>query len=242
MKMQNKTLLALVMAALLPTPSFANLHPVISVATGSDHANVYSTKTITLIAPFQNSYIGTSHYDSESMIGLFLGVEQSFLQNWAWQLGLGYYQSSAFQANGNVYQFSDPAFNNLTYQYQIQSKRVVVEGKIYYTCHSIWHPYVTAAVGEAINKTYGYSETPVTSMDVGMGQPFAGQTAHAFTYTVGLGADVDISEHLRFGGGYRFINLGSASLGPTPLQSGTNTISNKQIHANEFLVQLSYVG
>lgn len=240
--MPKRTLLACTIAAMLPVIASASVHPVVTLSLGSDRANVYSNKSITLIAPFQNAYIGNNHYDTEMVAGVFAGAEIRFLKQWAWQIGLSYYQSSSFGETGNVYQFSDPAFNNLTYQYQIQSRRVSIDTKISHTCHGIWHPYITAGLGEAINETYGYMEMPVTSADVPMAEPFAGHTAHSFTYAVGLGVDVDLNEHLRFGAGYRFIDLGSASLGTTPLQSSTNTISNQHIHMNEVLAQLSFVG
>jgi opacity protein-like surface antigen len=75
-----------------------------------------------------------------------------------------------------------------------------------------------------------------------MTQPFGSHSNSAFTYSVGLGIDVNIAEHWRLGAGYRFLDLGGASLGVSGLQSGTRTISNSHIHANELLLQVSFVG
>jgi opacity protein-like surface antigen len=241
--MQKKALLACFLAALAPTVLFAvTPRPIVTFSLGSDRTNVFSSKSITLIPPFQNAYVGTNHYDTEAVMGLFVGAEAQFLQDWAYQLGLSYFQTSALTENGNVYQFSDPAFNNLMYQYQIQSRRVSVETKVSHAFRQIWHPYVTAGLGEAFNKAYGYSESPITSDAVPMTQAFGSHSSRSFTYSVGLGIDVDLQEHLRVGVGYRFVDLGNARLGTTPLQSDNSTISNTHLHTNEFLAQFSYVG
>jgi len=240
--MQKRILLTSLFAVLLPTLSLADTRPVVSVSLGSDRANVYSTKTITFITPFQNSYIGTNHYDTEPVIGLFLGGETTFLQNWAWQWGVSYFQSSSFEEDGNVNQFANPAFNNFTYQYQIQSRRVSLEAKLSHAFRQIWHPYLSAGAGEAFNDAYAYTETPLSSAAVPMSPSFAGHTTKSFTYSAGVGIDVDMAEHVRVGAGYRYVNLGNASLGVTPLQTGNHTISNSHLNTNEFLVQLTYIG
>lgn len=240
--MQKRILLSCLLAASLPITSFANTKPIITFSLGSDRTNVFATKNITLIPPFQNSYNATNHYDTETVAGLFLGGEMPILQNWALQTGFSYFQSSSFAVGGNVNQFSDPAFNNLTYQYQIQSRRLLIESKLSHAFRQIWHPYITAGLGEAFNQTYAYIEYPITSDAVPMSQPFTSHTTHSFTYLAGLGIDVDLGEHLRAGAGYRFADLGNASLGVTPLQSSSNTISHTHLHTNEFLAQLSYVG
>ena len=113
---------------------------------------------------------------------------------------------------------------------------------MFHTFKKIWHPYITAGVGEAFNNAYAYIETPIISSDVPMTEPFSSHSTKAFTYFAGLGLDVDVGEHLRAGAGYRFLDLGQASLGMTPLQDSTNTISHSHLHANEFLAQLTFVG
>ena len=103
-------------------------------------------------------------------------------------------------------------------------------------------PYVSASLGEAFNRAYSYTEYPVTTADVPMTQPFGNHSTKSFTYSVGFGVDADITKHLRLGAGYRFANLGNASLGVTSLQTGTHTISNANLYTNELLAQISYIG
>ena len=238
--MQKRILLACFLAA-CPIVSSAAFHPVVTLSSGFANANVYSSKWI-MFGSYPNSYIGTNHYDTETDMGLFIGGETAFLQNWAWQFGVSYFQNSSFNESGNVYEFADPAYNNLTYQYQMQSHRVSFDTKISRAFCKVWHPYVSASLGEAFNRAYAYTESPVTSADEPMIQPFGNHSTRSFTYSVGFGVDVNITEHLRLGAGYRFADLGNASLDVTPLQTGTNTISNTHLHTNELLAQITYVG
>lgn len=239
--MQLKWSSTCLICLLCPVLSFANVHPVVTLSSGKASANIFSS-TIIHFTPYQNTYVGTNHFDSENDTGLFIGVETSFLEKWAWQIGLSYFVNNAFTAKGNVYQFSDPAYNNLTYQYQIVSRRISVEGKLSHELHNVWHPYILASLGMATNRAYGYTEYPVTDFDVPMSMPFGNHTNKTFTFSLGLGVDVNLSEHIRIGAGYRFVDLGSAALGTTPLETGNQTITNPDIHANELLAQVSFIG
>lgn len=220
----------------------AETHPMMSLTLGGDRANLpQTTADVTFIPPFYNSYNGSNHYDTEMLGGLFVGAESDLPANWAWQYGVSYYQNSAFQVHGVVDQFGDPAYANLNYYYQIQSKRYLIETKILYAIKKVYHPYIDLGVGESVNKTYNYLEEGVTSADVPMSQPFANKTTHNFTYLAGVGIDVDLFQHVRLGAGYRYVGLGKAGLNTTPLQVDTNTINNHVIRTNEFFMQLSLI-
>lgn len=224
-----------------PLISHASLHQVISLGIGSDRVNLALTKNIDFMSPFQNTYTSSSSYDTQQVAGLFYGFENAFRDNCAWQLGIGYYQNSAFTSQGNVYQFADPAFNNLRYNFQIISRRVLLEGKLLHTFKTLFHPYLTMGMGESINRAYAYKEDPITSDGVPMSQPFANHTTHSFTYSAGLGIDVDITKNVRIGASYRYLDLGRAGLNPSPLQQGNNRLSYNHLHTNELLMQLTYV-
>lgn len=240
--MQKRVLLACFLVASFPCVSSATaFHPIVALSLGLAKTNVYSSKSI-LFGSYPNSYIGTNHDDTEMATGFFIGGETVFLDNWAGQIGLSYVENKSFTENGNVYEFADPAFNNLTYQYRIKSRRVSLETKISHLFRHVLHPYVSASLGEAFNQAYAYTEYPVTSADVPMTQPFANHLSRSLTYSVGFGIDVDLTEHVRLGAGYRFADLGNANLGITPLQSSTNKISNTHLYTNEVLAQLEFVG
>lgn len=238
--MQQRLFLACFLA-FFPLVSSAAFYPIVTLSSGFARAQVHSSKWITF-GSYPNSYIGRNHYDTEIDTGLFIGAETVFQQNWAWQIGANYFANHAFSEHGNVYEFADPEFNNLTYQYKIRSQRISIATQISRAYCYIWHPYISASIGEAFNKAYSYKEYPVTSTDVPMIQPFANHSTQSFTYSAGFGVEVNVLEHLRLGVGYRFADLGNARLGVSPLQSDANTISNPHLYTNEVLAQISYVG
>jgi opacity protein-like surface antigen len=232
---------ALLTSLMLPVAE-AQVRPVATVSLGIDGADVSGSQNITLIAPFQNSYNSTKHVDTEPVGGIFLGAQFDIVKNWAWQLGLSYFESSSFIASGVVYQFADPAFNNLGYHYQIMSRRLLVENKLLFTFANIWHPFAVVGLGGAKNKAYGYNEYPLASDAIPTPMSFGSNTETSFTYAVGLGIEGDLSDHVRMGVSYRFANLGQASLGTAPGQESTTTISHSSLQTNEILLQMSYLG
>ena len=173
--------------------------------------------------------------------GVLLGLEKQLSSNLLGQLGVSYYTSNNLQIQGDINQFADPIFNNLTYKYNINTQRVMLETKLLTTIRTIYHPYVTAGLGEAINKAYGYNEMPVSSDAVPMVPGFNDRRQHLIAGIAGLGLDVDITPNLRLGGMYRYLALNKAGLGTSPLQDGNQTLINSPLQGNEFLLQLSYL-
>jgi opacity protein-like surface antigen len=241
-KMRSCRLTCLLIGLLSTTAQAVVIHPVATVGFGSDTTDMNLSQTITLFAPFQNTYYG--HFnDTETIGSLFLGAEIPFMNKWAWQLGAAYYQNlTPFQPTGLINQFGDPLYGNLNYNFNIQSRRYVFQTKLLYSVYDIWHPYVTGSAGEAVNRSYSYTEIPVTSADVPMQATFANKTVRSFTYSLGLGVEVDVSTHLRLGLGYSFVNLGRAGLGVIPQQDSTTTLKLNSLNTNEFMMQLSYIG
>ena len=72
---------------------------------------------------------------------------------------------------------------------------------------------------------------------------YSDNTESSFTYSLGLGVDMDITEHLRLGVGYRFADLGKVRLGDAEINTTevAGTLSQDHLYANEILVQLSLV-
>ncbi len=226
---------------LCPVIAAAQIHPVVNIAAGVDTASVSTQSTIGMIAPFTNTYLGTNANNTQVLAGLFLGGETELPSQWRWQYGVRFFQTDAFDVQGDVYQFSDPLFYNLTYQYEIRNRRVMAETKLFATFKSSWHPYGVAAVGEAFNFAGNYQEIPLSSTSVPMQQPFQDHTTSDLAYSFGLGLDYSCTQHMRIGASYRWSELGKASLGTSPIQDSTSTIQHSRLQASEFLVELSYV-
>jgi len=142
----------------LSAASQANIKPVVTVSLGADNARFGATSTSVNFfgPPFPpNIYGGTNSQDTQFLGGAFLGAEFNLNPLWDWQFGLSYYQNSAFQASGQVNQLGA---NNLGYNYNITSRRLLAETKLLFTLKNIFHPYVDVGVGEAFNRANNYFE------------------------------------------------------------------------------------
>jgi opacity protein-like surface antigen len=229
------------LACLFTLYAHAETHPMMSVSTGATSTDMNTSQSITILAPFQNTYLGHVN-DTESMGSLFLGAQVTLPKNWEWQLGAAYYQNIVpFMPCGTVYQFGDPLFGNFNYTYSIESRRYLFQTKILYSIMKFIHPYLSGAAGVAVNKSFSYTEVPVSSADVPMLAPFANKTYRAFAWSVGAGLEMDVHEHARFGVGYSYSHLGNAGLGVAPLQDSNTTLVLNNLTANEFFLQLSYI-
>ena len=235
----KKGFLILSCCAAFPLMSFAAYRPVVSLAVGGDTANTHLNQNITILAPYQNTY-NSGGANIQPLAGAFVGVETSF-ETFLAQFGVGYYQNKAFKVTGSVYQFTNPAMNNLSYQYNIESRRILLQGKLIAAGAQRFHSYLSFGAGRALNQAYQYIETPVSSNNLPMTQGFNNRSYHSFTYQVGFGIEMNLSNSLRCGAGYRYVNLGAAGLGTTPLQDGTETIKYNHLHLNELLFELSYL-
>lgn len=68
----------------------ANLRPIISLAGGVNLTDVNMHQNITLISPFQNTYIGKEH-NTVGVAGVFVGGEKQLRTNLLAQFGISYY-------------------------------------------------------------------------------------------------------------------------------------------------------
>jgi opacity protein-like surface antigen len=96
--------------------------------------------------------------------------------------------------------------------------------------------------GEAINSANQYTEIPVASASVPMLPGFGDKTTHSFAYLAGVGIEMDVTNHIRLGGVYRYVNLGRAQLSTTSIQESSDVLKNNPLHVNEIMLQLSYLG
>jgi|GEM_PF-5064767 len=241
-----KKILLLFLTALTPFISHAaTTRPIVSLAYGVDYIHLPSLqKDISLEAPFQDTYISPSQTLHGPVVGIFLGLESALPWDLLGQVGLGYYRPQILTVQGTILQFGNPDYNNKSYQENIQTQQALIEFKLLSTIQTRFplHPYIVAGVGESINKSYGYTETPLAPYVVVNTDTFANRTLHSFIYTVGLGIDVDVTAHVRLGVGYRQIELGAAKLGTMPNQADTNVLSYNTLQTSEILFNFTYVG
>ena len=97
-----------------------------------------------------------------------------------------------------------------------------------------------AGAGVTSNKAHNYFETPRIETAVPMA-PFANNTTTTIAYSVGAGAELNLVPNVRFGGGYRYADFGSARLGTSPVQATQTPFRVGKVTSHQFLFQISVV-
>lgn len=213
-------------------------HGYMQISASLDWIRINDSQNLVLLAPFQNIYTGNQDYKLSGGLGLGFGVEQEARPNLFWQLGLAGYFNTAVQAQGMVWQFALPDFENFSYRYQVQSSRIMAVGKLLGSYQQKYHPYVSGELGSAFNRAYAYTEIPLIEEQSPIA-PFRNNTHASLSWGVGIGLDIDLSSRLRLGAGYQFSDLGRARLGTSPVQETGEILSIAHLYDNLVLVQLT---
>lgn len=220
-------------------------HPILTVNAGAAFSNPGESKNF----PANASVFSFYDYDASDtsrarfLGGIFVGAEfliqPEFL---SMQAGLSYYQPVPFTLTGDVTQGVDVASENqYSYQYSIQSQQVLLESKLLYNVRH-YHPYITAGIGAAFNKSKDYEvdiDPPFTTFSI----QFKDNTNTSFMYRIGLGIDVDITKNARLGVGYRYADLGETETGHGVIDSIAthHRLLESRLYTNEILAQFTFI-
>ena len=101
------------------------------------------------------------------------------------QMGISYYQPSAFHTSGVVTQGADIASeNNYQYHYTLNTQQLLAEAKLLYLVKQRFYPYLSGGIGASQNKAHDFSviiNPPFTTFS----NQFTNQTTTAFSYMAG---------------------------------------------------------
>ena len=220
--------------------------PVIGVGGGvAITTNLAQSQTFPILNPTTDEYYTYSPSNQSQTAGLFevfLGAERRVLSTWLFQGGLAYSQSGTYKAQGNFVQGADAgSANQYSYQYRVTARELLAQAKLMHPYHDKFYPYVLAGIGGSFNRASSYANNVPPFLT--FTREYANNTSGSFAYRVGLGADMDITQHARLGLAYRFSGLGTANLGAANIDGTrvSGALSQSNLYANEVLLQLTYV-
>lgn len=221
--------------------------PVISLGAGAAFTdNLGSNNYFPVVNPDTDSFYYYQPNQSSTGAGLFdvfLGGEFTLTNEIAVQAGLGYDVATSYNVNGRLTQGADaPSENVYSYHYQVFNQQLQAEGKLMYKFREIYHPYALLGLGAAFNSSYGFTTSVPPFLT--LTRDFKNHLETAFTYTVGLGIDVDVAENIRLGLGYRFADLCNVNLGHSTVNttSVAGSINQSHLYLNQVLAQVTYHG
>ncbi len=185
-------------------------------------------------APFGTAFIALEHV---------LGQSDFFVQ-----FGAEYTYFKTIDLHGIHTVGIEPETSTL-YAYSLRSKsqQYQVVGKLFATTYRILHPYVAAGLGGAVNQWSQYKPKTQETGSINLTAQYQNHQQSSWSYSLGLGLDADITQHVRAGLGYRFQDLGAAALGRGQVVMNQYqypvdfTIRTAHNYLNQWMIHLSFV-
>lgn len=198
-------------------------------------------------------YLPAKNNPNTGFAGVLLGAEYSLpYPNVLLQIGAEYDYFTRAQLQGlNSVGIDSASQTVYDYQMKVQSQQIQAVAKLMTTYAVMnnhqFHPYLSLGVGAAINNALAFNAQTQETGSVNSTPQFNNGKHTSFSYSAGLGVDTTVSEHTRFGLGYRFAQLGTASFRPgyiainqvrIPVEFSLHA---KNLYTNQLVVQLSYL-
>jgi opacity protein-like surface antigen len=224
----------------------ARIHPVFSMAIGGiNTSNLGTEKNFPILNPLTDenyTYTPQNNSKTKAMFEFFIGSEFYPYPDWMLQAGIAYAQANTFQVKGTLTQGVDSlSSEQYGYHFNVSLHQLLAQSKLMYVFQESFYPYFLMGLGTSFNKSSNYGTTvPAT---LALTREYSNNTAHSFTYQLGLGLDTQILSSARLGISYRYVDFGHVSLGSVKLGQpfGEGTLSQSNLYGNEILLQLTYI-
>jgi len=197
-------------------------------------------QTLNLTPDITKTYTADKSTNTLPTGELFLGIRNSLPKNLEGQIGFAMIATGQATLSGNIWDDSDPVFNNYTYQYKISHMAFALKGKLIGNWNFPLMPWISTSLGVGFNKAYGFSNTP-TIYEAVQSPNFTSNTTIAFTYTVGVGAQYQLNPHWQIGAGYEFSDWGRSQLGRASGEIFDRGLSLSHLYTNSILFNLTYI-
>ena len=208
-------------------------------AAASDNGNTQTLPLQTSPQSFSNTYDANNDWQYSFAAQLFLGKNIYTWKNLQLNPGITLGYVNTIQQSGTVDQFSLPGFDNLNYQYSLESFSAMGTLNLLFLTHSPWQPYLNGSVGCSRNDAFDYYETPRITGAIPM-PSFSENATYAFAYSLGAGLRYRVTQILSLGLGYQFSDLGETKLGVSSAQQTTQTPSLQHFFTNELLIDFAW--
>ncbi|MBV9575104.1 MAG: outer membrane beta-barrel protein [Gammaproteobacteria bacterium] len=182
-----------------------------------------------------------NHSDETLVNGeLFIGLQQALPHNWQGQWGLALSTTENATEKGMIWDDADPSFANYYYRYKISHSFLGLKGVLLMDVGYWLTPWISASAGVGFNHAYEYTNTPILAEAV-VNPNFNSSSNRAFSYTVGIGVQKNLSEHWQAGIGYQFADWGKSELGMAPGQTIGSGLAQDHLYTSGFLINVTYV-
>lgn len=225
---------------------YSDIAPVLGMRLGIDQVSFEESQNIRLtnIDSLPSHFKSTEDSDTSLVWGAFAGIEVPIDEEeiYRWQTGFGYYRTTSLDTEGIIEYFGDPSDVDVGYRYNINNTRYMFENKLLMSLNELFSLYLLGSLGIANNETGDAETYQLDPASVEMLYGFETDEVNSFTYSVGLGLEMEVIEHVRVGLGYQFSDLGEAKTGPfkSPNSAGEH-LENEHLFTNEFMLGVNVV-
>lgn len=195
------------------------------------------------------SYRSSKDGQSDGFLGGFIGIEHPISwYNLLVQAGLEYSYFGPVGVQGlNTVSTTSGTSTLHRYRYNLLAHQFLASAKFLTTTHRRYHPYASAGIGAAVTNMENFRVTAVQDGGVNTAPFYSENNATRFSFSVGLGVDVDVNQYTRLGLGYRFSGLGDAALKKGKMLANNQVVSVPfalgvhNTHANQLIAQITFV-
>ena len=230
-----------------------DLHAVLTVQGG--YASINSNGHVQRFMGPDSTLFNYSPSDTKNnkgFVGLFVGVEHIVPTLLSYpalvQAGVEYNAFGQETIKGlNTVGVDASSSTQYTYQYKVKTQQILGDIKLLTTVHELFHPYLEAGLGIAINDANTYHASTTETGSLNLTPTLANQGSIRTSYILGLGLDANLNKHVRVGLGYRYSYFGAASLGNGSIAVGTNqtpgffNVQTSGLYANQLIAHASLI-
>lgn len=213
---------------------------VTTISVGPVWESAGQTQTFTLAPGIEKTYKANGSTDSLAVGEIFLGIQDSLSERIYGQLGLAVATTANATLTGQIWDDASPEFYNYNYRYKVKHTHIALKSKLLGDAHYGLMPWISASVGVGFNTARDFTNTPNTFEAVTTPN-FSSNTETALTYTLGIGAQYDLTQNWQVGLGYEFADWGKSELGRALEQTENEGIGMSHLYTRGFLVNLTYL-
>jgi len=247
--MRLKGLLFFLLLPAITNAACLNLRPVVALTGGWANERASVTQSFTDVDSNLFQYNGMNSWQSVGLGGFFVGAQTPTpCSRLILQGGLEYLQYGFVTVNStNSVGIEPDTTTAYNYKYRLQARQLLVSTKWMTQLRERFFPYAFLGIGAAFNTMNNFNVSTTETGSINLSPTFRNNSNTNFTYSVGVGIDTAISKHVLLGLGYRFTDLGQASLGKGKVKLNSYqasvpfTFNVPHVYSNQVLAQLSYL-
>lgn len=135
---------------------------IVTLTAGPAWENAGQTQTFYLQPTIENTY-AANHNSATIFNGeIFVGGQRTLYENYQGQLGIAVAGINKASMTGQIWNDTDPMFNNFNYAYILQNTRLAVKGQLLKDCKFYQiQPYLNLSLGVSFNHAYNYRSLPL---------------------------------------------------------------------------------